>query len=109
MKTGFTVGPGGASGLLGATSDLVCVAKAMGGGLSTSAIGGGEVMELVARGDYQQVGTFNGNPLAMAAARAMLTEVLTDDGVRPPRPPARSGCATASRPSSTGTTRRGWS
>src|SRR4029079_17787154 len=79
VKTGFTVGPGGASGLLGVTSDLVCVAKAMGGGLSTSAIGGGKVMELVASGDYQQVGTFNGNPLAMAAARAMLTEVLTDD------------------------------
>ena len=40
MKTGLTVGPGGASGLLGVTSDLVCVAKAMGGGLSTAAIGG---------------------------------------------------------------------
>jgi glutamate-1-semialdehyde 2,1-aminomutase len=79
VKTGFTVGPGGASGRLGATSDLVCVAKAMGGGLSTSAIGGNRVMELVASGEYQQVGTFNGNPLAMAAARAMLTEVLTDD------------------------------
>ncbi|HET7070005.1 MAG TPA: aminotransferase class III-fold pyridoxal phosphate-dependent enzyme [Nocardioides sp.] len=79
VKTGFTVGPGGASGLLGVTSDLVCVAKAMGGGLSTSAIGGGRVMELVATGEYQQVGTFNGNPLAMAAARAMLTEVLTDE------------------------------
>jgi glutamate-1-semialdehyde 2,1-aminomutase len=79
VKTGFTVGPGGASGLFGVTSDLVCVAKAMGGGVSTSAIGGSEVMELVARGDYQQVGTFNGNPLAMAAARAMLTEVLTDE------------------------------
>jgi glutamate-1-semialdehyde 2,1-aminomutase len=79
VKTGFTVGPGGASGLLGATSDLVCVAKAMGGGLSTSAIGGNKVMELVTSGEYQQVGTFNGNPLAMAAARAMLTEVLTDD------------------------------
>jgi glutamate-1-semialdehyde 2,1-aminomutase len=79
VKTGFTVGPGGASGRLGATSDLVCVAKAMGGGLSTAAIGGGAVMELVASGEYQQVGTFNGNPLAMAAARAMLTEVLTDD------------------------------
>ena len=79
VKTGFTVGPGGASGMLGVTSDLVCVAKAMGGGLSTSAIGGGKVMELVVSGEYQQVGTFNGNPLAMAAARAMLTEVLTDD------------------------------
>jgi glutamate-1-semialdehyde 2,1-aminomutase len=79
VKTGFTVGPGGASGMLGVTSDLVCVAKAMGGGLSTAAIGGGKVMELVVSGDYQQVGTFNGNPLAMAAARAMLTEVLTDE------------------------------
>jgi len=79
VKTGFTCGPGGASGLLGATSDLVCVAKAMGGGLSTSAIGGSKVMELVVSGEYQQVGTFNGNPLAMAAARAMLTEVLTDE------------------------------
>ena len=34
-------------------------------------------MALIADGTYQQVGTFNGNPLAMAAARAMLTEVLT--------------------------------
>ena len=32
-------------------------------------------MALVGDGDYEQVGTFNGNPLAMAAARAMLTEV----------------------------------
>ncbi len=35
-------------------------------------------MGLIARGEYEQVGTFNGNPLAMAAARAMLTEVLDD-------------------------------
>ena len=33
-------------------------------------------------GRYDQVGTFNGNPLTMAAARAMLTEVLTDDAYR---------------------------
>jgi glutamate-1-semialdehyde 2,1-aminomutase len=37
------------------------------------------VMEAIASGRYEQVGTFNGNPLAMAAARAALTEVLTDD------------------------------
>src|SRR5205814_2960597 len=44
----------------------------------TAAIGGTEdVMSLVAEGVYEQVGTFNGNPLAMAAARATLTEVLT--------------------------------
>jgi glutamate-1-semialdehyde 2,1-aminomutase len=50
----------------------------MGGGLSTAAIGGStELMDMVADGRYEQVGTFNGNPLAMAAARATLTEVLT--------------------------------
>ena len=36
-------------------------------------------MDHVARGGYEMVGTFNGNPLAMAAARAMLTEVATDE------------------------------
>jgi len=79
VKTGLTVGPGGATRLLGVTPDLVCVAKALGGGLSTAAIGGSvEVMGLISNGGYEQVGTFNGNPLAMAAARAMLTEVLDD-------------------------------
>ncbi len=80
VKTGFTVGPGGVCGLTGVVPDLVCLAKAMGGGLSTSAIGGtSRLMELVANGEYEQVGTFNGNPLAMAAARATLTEVLVPD------------------------------
>ena len=79
VKTGLTVGPGGVSRLVGVTPDLVCIAKSVGGGVSTAAIGGSdEVMGLIARGDYEQVGTFNGNPLAMAAARAMLTEVLDD-------------------------------
>jgi glutamate-1-semialdehyde 2,1-aminomutase len=79
VKTGLTVGPGGVSRLLGVTPDLICVAKAIGGGLSTAAIGGtAEVMGLIERGEYEQVGTFNGNPLAMAATRAMLTEVLDD-------------------------------
>ena len=79
VKTGLTVGPGGATRLLGVTPDLVCVAKALGGGLSTAAIGGSvEVMGLISNGGYEQVGTFNGNPLAMAAARAMLTVVLDD-------------------------------
>jgi glutamate-1-semialdehyde 2,1-aminomutase len=80
VKTGLTVGPGGVSRLLGVTPDLVCLAKALGGGLSSAAIGGSEeVMGLIATGAYEQVGTFNGNPLAMAAARAMLTDVLTPE------------------------------
>ena len=78
VKTGLTTGPGGVTRRVGVIPDLVCLAKAMGGGVSTAAIGGSErVMALISDGTYQQVGTFNGNPLAMAAARAMLTEVLT--------------------------------
>ena len=81
VKTGLTVGPGGATRALGVTPDLVCLAKAMGGGLSTAAIGGREdLMAMISDGRYEQVGTFNGNPLAMAAARATLTEVLTPAG-----------------------------
>jgi glutamate-1-semialdehyde 2,1-aminomutase len=57
---------------------MVTLAKALGGGLPSGAIGGtDEVMEVVASGKVYQVGTFNGNPLVMAAARASLQEVLT--------------------------------
>ena len=35
-----------------------------------------ETLERIADGTYEQVGTFNGNPLTMAAARAVLTEIL---------------------------------
>ena len=77
VKTGLTVGPGGATALFGVQPDIVCLAKAMGGGIPCGAIGGtDEVMEAIADGTYEQVGTFNGNPLTMAAARATLTEVL---------------------------------
>jgi glutamate-1-semialdehyde 2,1-aminomutase len=80
VKTGLTVGPGGATARFGVRPDIVCLAKSVGGGLATAAIGGSaEVMEAISSGRYEQVGTFNGNPLAMAAARAALTEVLTDD------------------------------
>ncbi len=83
VKTGLCVHPGGAIGLFGVTPDIVCLAKALGGGLPCGAIGGTrEVMDAISDGRYDQVGTFNGNPLTMAAARAMLTEVLTDDAYR---------------------------
>jgi glutamate-1-semialdehyde 2,1-aminomutase len=51
-----------------------------GGGLPCGAIGGTEeVMRLDRRRRIDQVGTFNGNPLTMAAMRATLTEILTPD------------------------------
>ena len=80
VKTGATLAWGGAIEAFGVVPDLVCFAKATGGGLPIGAIGGvPEIMELVERGRVDQVGTFNGNPLTMAAARAALTEVLTKD------------------------------
>jgi len=81
VKTGFTTGPGGITARSGVTPDLVALAKALGGGISVAALGGTRaVMSLIADGTYEQVGTFNGNPLAMAAARATLTDVLDDAG-----------------------------
>jgi glutamate-1-semialdehyde 2,1-aminomutase len=80
VKTGLTTGPGGVTAIEGVTPDLVCLAKALGGGVPVAAIGGtAEIMAAIADGTYEQVGTFNGNPLAMAAARATLTEVLTPE------------------------------
>jgi glutamate-1-semialdehyde 2,1-aminomutase len=78
VKTGVTAAPGGATQRYGVTPDIICLAKAIGGGLSAAAIGGSRaVMDHITSGHYDQVGTFNGNPLAMAAAGAALTEVLT--------------------------------
>jgi glutamate-1-semialdehyde 2,1-aminomutase len=78
VKTGFTTGPGGITAASGVVPDMVCLAKALGGGIAVAAIGGTEtVMSAIADGRYEQVGTFNGNPLAMAATRATLAHVLT--------------------------------
>jgi glutamate-1-semialdehyde 2,1-aminomutase len=79
----MTVAPGGATERYGVQPDVTCLAKALGGGLSTAAIGGSaDVMGRIVDGTYDQVGTFNGNPLAMAAAKAALTEALTADAYR---------------------------
>ena len=80
VKTGFTVAWGGAIEAFGVQPDLVAFAKALGGGLPCGAIGGTEeAMRLVIAGELDQVGTFNGNPLTMAAAKVNLEEVLTKD------------------------------
>lgn len=83
VKTGFTTGPGGVTALSGVVPDMVCLAKALGGGIAVAAIGGTRaVMSAIADGRYEQVGTFNGNPLAMAATRATLADVLTPQAYR---------------------------
>jgi glutamate-1-semialdehyde 2,1-aminomutase len=79
VKTGAAVAAGGATEQFGVTPDIVCLAKAICGGLPGGAIGmGDDAAELVASGAVRQQGTFNGNPLVMAAAQATLIDVLTD-------------------------------
>ncbi len=81
VKTGLCVAPGGATERFGVLPDMVTLAKSLGGGLPSGAIGGSEeVMAIVEAGKVYQVGTYNGNPLSMAAARASLEQVLTADG-----------------------------
>ena len=77
VKTGATVAAGGAVELYGVVPDLVALAKATGGGTPIGAVlGTEEIMAQIDDGSVAQVGTFNGNPLTMAAAEAALTEVL---------------------------------
>jgi glutamate-1-semialdehyde 2,1-aminomutase len=80
VKTGAAVAAGGATELFGVTPDVVCLAKAICGGLPGGAIGmTAGLAELIAAGKVRQQGTFNGNPLVMAAAEVTLCEVLTAD------------------------------
>ncbi len=80
VKTGCTIGPGGATRRFGVQPDVVCLAKATCGGYPGGAVGMTEELgALIETGTVRQVGTFNGNPLVMAAAEATLLEVLTDE------------------------------
>jgi len=79
VKTGATIAAGGATEMFGVQPDLVCLAKAIGGGTPVGAFGGrAEVMDEIEHG-VAALGTFNGNPLSMAAGLATLTEVLTPE------------------------------
>jgi glutamate-1-semialdehyde 2,1-aminomutase len=77
VKTGLTAGPAGAAQRLGVTPDLICLAKSIGGGLPLAAFGGrAEVMACVGDDRMPHFGTYNGNPLVMAAAVA-IDEIAT--------------------------------
>jgi glutamate-1-semialdehyde 2,1-aminomutase len=83
VKTGLAIAAGGATERFGVKPDMVTLAKTLGGGLPSGAIGATEhVMSVVEDGSVYQVGTYNGNPLSMAAARASLERVLTPEGYR---------------------------
>ncbi len=76
------VAPGGAQQAYGVTPDLTTLGKIIGGGLPVAAFGGrADVMELLdPRRDpsIAQGGTYNGNPLGMAAGVAAMTELTPD-------------------------------
>ena len=77
VKTGATISPGGATERFGVTPDLVALAKSIGGGLPCGAVGGrDDVMGVIEDHRVAQMGTFNGNPLTMAASRVTLLEIL---------------------------------
>ncbi|MEP7159144.1 MAG: aspartate aminotransferase family protein, partial [Chloroflexota bacterium] len=101
VKTGVVLAYGGATEYFGVEPDLFCLAKSIGGGVPVGAFGGrGDVMGVIEKlpdrtgetgtgltistipGGATRVahlGTFNGNPLSMAAAVAVLTQILTRD------------------------------
>jgi glutamate-1-semialdehyde 2,1-aminomutase len=75
--TGFRVALGGMQERVSITPDLTCFGKIIGGGLPVGAYGGRrDIMQHVApTGQMYQAGTLSGNPLAMAAGIATLTEL----------------------------------
>jgi glutamate-1-semialdehyde 2,1-aminomutase len=80
VKTGATLAYGGATERFGVVPDVICLAKAIGGGTPCGAIGATrELFRPVIENEYDMAGTFNGNPLTMAASRAALTEVLVPE------------------------------
>ncbi|WP_372753583.1 glutamate-1-semialdehyde 2,1-aminomutase [Mariniflexile sp.] len=80
VMTGFRLAKGGAQELYNIKADIVCFGKVIGGGLPVGAFAANnEIMNhLAPLGPVYQAGTLSGNPLAMAAGLAMLTELNND-------------------------------
>jgi glutamate-1-semialdehyde 2,1-aminomutase len=80
--SGFRVAAGGAQQLYGVSPDLTTLGKILGGGLPVGAYGGrrGLMEQMAPSGPVYQAGTLSGNPLAMTAGIAMLSEIAR----RPP-------------------------
>ncbi len=79
VMTGFRLGKGGAQEALNIDADIVMFGKVIGGGLPVGAFAArAEIMgHLAPEGPVYQAGTLSGNPLAMSAGLAMLTELNT--------------------------------
>lgn len=77
VMTGFRLGRGGAQEVLNVDADIVTFGKVIGGGLPVGAFASrSDIMaKLAPDGPVYQAGTLSGNPLAMSAGYAMLTEL----------------------------------
>jgi glutamate-1-semialdehyde 2,1-aminomutase len=75
VLSAFRMAAGGAQEYLGVTPDLCTLGKAVGGGFPLSVFGGRrDIMDrLMPVGDCQHSGTYNGHPVAVAAAVAAAT------------------------------------
>lgn len=79
--TGFRMGISGAQGFYGVTPDLATFGKAVAGGLPLSVVAGRRaIMEQMFGGGVSFGGTFNGNPVSLAAADAAIGELSRDGG-----------------------------
>lgn len=79
--TGFRMAPGGAQAWYGVTPDLATFGKAVGGGVPLSVIAGrADLLEQMFSSGVVFGGTFNGNPLSLAAADFCLAELSRNDG-----------------------------
>ncbi|OZI06045.1 glutamate-1-semialdehyde-2,1-aminomutase [Siphonobacter sp. BAB-5385] len=75
VMTGFRLSASGFQGITSVQPDLTTLGKIIGGGMPVGAYGGRkEIMDFVSpAGPVYQAGTLSGNPIAMAAGKAMLT------------------------------------
>ncbi|MGI8741295.1 MAG: aspartate aminotransferase family protein [Bryobacteraceae bacterium] len=77
VKTGAKLCYGGASEYFQVKPDIICLGKSIGGGVPLAAFGASkQIMNLIAEQTVYHAGTYNTNPLAMAAGLAMFREVL---------------------------------
>jgi glutamate-1-semialdehyde 2,1-aminomutase len=78
VMSGFRVALGGAQNLYNIEPDLTALGKVIGGGLPVGAFGGKESVmnQLAPLGPIYQAGTLSGNPLAMSAGIALMSELI---------------------------------
>jgi len=78
VKTGAKLGWGGASEYFNVKPDMICLAKSIGGGFPLAAFGTHKrVMDLISDHKVFHGGTYNTNPVSMAAGLATFRDVLT--------------------------------